>query len=193
MHTDPAQPTAVAESGLLLPPGYITALDPATGQLVAIRTQEQPLPIPAVPAAQPAAEPGLLERAQRYAAEQPDPIPATAPPAWQGVSPVVGQAVVLGGIASMGMLAAGGAVYLACGGLQMAGPWLNDATRFLGGAALLLVTAAAVAALAVRKLKAKTTTTGDGTVVNALFHRHTEMHVGKQSAGWKGSVTNNVK
>ncbi|MGE7437012.1 hypothetical protein [Kitasatospora sp. NPDC001175] len=188
MNTNPA----TAESALILPPGYITALDPATGQLVAIRTQEQP---PLTAPAQPGPEPSLLERAQRYAAEQPDPIPATAPPAWQGVSPLVGQSVVLGGIASMGMLAAGGALYLAGAGLQLAGPWFHEGAKFLGAAALFLAAAVGVTFVAARTLKSKmtTATTGDGTVINALFHRHTDVNIGKQSAGWKGSVTNNVK
>ncbi|MGW4651328.1 hypothetical protein [Kitasatospora sp. NPDC004289] len=184
-------PTA-AESGLILPPGYITALDPATGQIVAIRTQEQPATAPPAP---PGPEPSLLERAQRHAAEQPDPIPAAAPPAWQGVSPLVGQSVVLGGIASMGMLAAGGALYLAGAGLQLAGPWFHEGAQFLGAAALFLAAAVGATVVVARRLKSKMTsvTTGDGTVVNALFHKHNEVNINKQSAGWKGSVTNNIK
>lgn len=195
MNTNPTHTSTTAEAAsLILPPGYITALDPATGQLVAIRTQEQPPPTG--PAAQSAPEPSLLERVQRYAAEQPDPIPAAPPPARQGVNPMVGQAVVLGGIASMSMLAAGGAIYLAGAGLGLAGPWFHDAAEFLGAAALFLGAAVVVTVVAARKLKSQmtTTTTGDGSVVNALFHRHTEVNIGKQSAGfWKGTVNNNVR
>ncbi|MDH6107891.1 hypothetical protein P3T36_006350 [Kitasatospora sp. MAP12-15] len=189
--TEPTHPQS-----LILPPGYITALDPTTGQLVALRTQEQPLPT--APAPQPVPEPSLLDKAQRYAAAQPDPIPAAAPPAWQGVSPLVGQAVVLGGITSMGMLAAGGAIYLAGGGLQLAGPWFHDGAEFLGYAALFLAVAAAVTVAAARKLKSKMTARPAGSegapIVNALFHKQVEVNIGKQSAGFfKGTVNNNVR
>jgi hypothetical protein len=186
---------AAPTQSLILPPGYITALDPTTGQVVAVRTQEQPLPALAAEPQQ-APEASLLDKARHYAAAQPDPLPAAPPPAAQGVNPLVGQVVVLGGIASMTLLAAGGAVYLAGAGLHEAGPWFHDAALFLGYAALFLVAAVVVAVVAMRKLKAAATSTRtpDGTVVNALFHKHTEMHIGKQTGGfWKGTVTNNVR
>ncbi|MEU6972732.1 hypothetical protein AB0A71_34455 [Kitasatospora aureofaciens] len=190
MNTNPTSAMAGTEAAptqnLILPPGYITALDPTTGQVVAVRTQEQPA-LAAEP--QQASEPSLLEKARRYAAAQPDPLPTVPPPAAQGVNPVVGQVVVLGGITSMTLLAAGGAVYLAGAGLHEAGPWFHDA-------ALFLVAAVVVAVVAMRKLKAAATSTRtpDGTVVNALFHKHTEMHIGKQTGGfWKSTVTNNVR
>ncbi|MFE6871659.1 hypothetical protein ACFVFS_34545 [Kitasatospora sp. NPDC057692] len=34
--------------------------------------------------------------------------------------------------------------------------------------------------------------TATGTVL-AMFHRHTEVTIGKQSAGWKGTVNNDVR
>jgi hypothetical protein len=137
-----------------------------------------------------------LEKAKLYAAAQPDPAPAVAPPPAQGVNPVVGQMVVLGGVGSLAMLAAGGAIYIACAGLHTAGPWFHDASEFLKYAAVFIVAAVVAAVVAVRKLKAAmtTTTSGDGTVVNALFHRHTEVNIGRQTGGfWKGQIHNNVR
>ncbi|WP_042370541.1 hypothetical protein [Streptacidiphilus neutrinimicus] len=191
LDTEPLAP------GLILPPGYIDAIDPATGQIVAVRIQEQPL-LGLTPGPQPQPEPEPLtafEKAQQYAKTQPDPIPAAAPPPVTGVSPIVGQMVVLGGVGSLAMLAAGGAIYIACAGLHTAGPWLHDAGEFLQYAAIFIVAAVVAAVVAVRKLKAAmtTTTTGDGTVVNALIHRHTEVTIGKQTGGfWKGQIHNNV-
>ncbi|WP_042428051.1 hypothetical protein [Streptacidiphilus anmyonensis] len=186
-----------APAPLLLPPGYISAIDPATGTIVAVPVQEAPTPAPA-PELEPEPEQPLsaFEKAQIYARQQPEPVPAVAPPPAQGASPLVGQIVVLGGIASLAMLAAGGAIYIACEGLHVAGPSFHDATEFLKWAAAVLVVAVVVAVVAARKLKSAmtTTTSSDGTVVNALVHRHTEVNIGKQSGGfWKGQIHNNVR
>jgi hypothetical protein len=190
--TAPA-PEPVASRGLILPPGYVDAIDPANGQIVAVRIQEQPRPAPAPEPERPLT---AFEKAQIYAAAQPLPRPPAAPAPAQGASPLVGQIVVLGGIASLSMLAAGGAIYIACAGLHTAGPWFHDAADFLKYAAVFIVAAVVAAVVAVRKLKAAmtTATTGNGTVVNALVHRHTEVNIGRPSGGfWKGQIHNNVR
>jgi hypothetical protein len=184
---------ATSRPQLILPPGFVDAIDPATGQVVAVRVQDQPLPA-SIP--EPVPGPSALDKARWYAAAQPDPLPAAAPPPAQGISPIVGQVIVLGGIASLALLAAGGAIYIACEGLHVAGPWFHDAAEFLKYAALVLAVAVVASVVAARKLGAAMTTTrtGDGTVVNALVHRHTEVHIGKQTGGlWKGQIHNNVR
>lgn len=185
-------------AGLLLPPGYLSAIDPATGQVVAVRIADQPAPAPAPAPAAEVTEPltvqsvqdameTTLQRALRLAQEQPAPLPEQVPLQQQGLPPVYGQIVVLGSIT---MLAASGSAWILSVALAKAAPALPELPEVLRWTLYLVV--GIVAAVVAVRLMATTKTTTGGTKVTALVHREAHTHIGKQSGGfWKGQITNN--
>jgi len=191
-HQHPAD-TAPSTAGLLLPPGYISAIDPATGQVVAIPVADKSIPAPdpvAAPTVQSvqAAMETTLQKALRLAQEQPAPLPEQAPQEQQGLPPVYGQIVVLGSIT---MLAAGGSAWLLGAALAKAAPALPEVPEVLRWTLYLVV--GIVAAVAAVRLMAATKTTQGGTKVTALVHRESHTHIGRQTGGfWKGQVTNKL-
>lgn len=122
-HTTP--PTD-AFSTLMMPPGYIAALN-TDGQVVALRTTDPTTPV--TPAT-----------AQHTAEAE----PATLPP-------IVGQVVVLGSIT---VLAASGALWIAAAALRAVHPVLPDAIATLKWSALLV--AVVVLAVAAAKVRTRT-------------------------------------
>ncbi|WP_042404710.1 hypothetical protein [Streptacidiphilus carbonis] len=191
------QDTAPADRGanLLLPPGYISAIDPATGQIVAVAVADKPAPAPeptpvpelTVQSVQAAME-TTLQKALRLAHEQPAPLPEQAPQAPQGLPPVYGQIVVLG---SFAMLAASGSAWLLGAALAKAAPALPEVPEVLRWTLYLVV--GIVAAIVAVRLMATTKTGSGGTKVTALVHRESHTHIGKQTGGfWKGQVNNKL-
>ncbi|MFE0457777.1 hypothetical protein ACFW1A_00770 [Kitasatospora sp. NPDC058965] len=183
----PGTGPAVGRPGLILPPGYVTGIDPDTGQVVAVPTREPAAPDP---------DAGALARAQYYAALDPGPLEAVPPPPVQGLDPRTWQFAALAGVSSLSLLAAGGAVYLVCAGLHLAGPWLQDAAVLVGCVAGLLGVVALSTLGVARKLKTQPAAATDGSgqpVVNALLYRRVEVNIGEQKGGFfKGSVNNHV-
>jgi len=184
------QPTAPQpQPSPILPPGYLWALDPATSSMVAVRVQEPSAPAPALaPAAAPQPAPAgpeltALEKALLYARTQPDPIPATEAPAPQGLNPAVWQGAILGGV---GVVALSVSAWVLSEALRTAAPNLHYVPLILEWSAALL----AVAVVGLVVVKVRTRTSADGTTVNALVHRTSNVSIGKQSAGWKGTVSN---
>jgi hypothetical protein len=200
-HTDQRDADAApSTAGLLLPPGYITAIDPTTGQVVAVPVADTPA-CPAAPAPAPAPVEALtvqsvqaamettLEKALRMAKERPAPLPAQAPEPQQGLHPVWGQIVVLG---SISMLAASGSAWMLGAALHEAAPALPEIPEVLRWTLYLVI--GIVAAVVAVRLALTTKTSSGGTRVTALVHRETHTHIGKQTGGfWKGQVNNNIR
>lgn len=183
------QDTAPASNGanLLLPPGYISAID-HTGQIVAVRVADQPAPTPAPVVPEPPAPESALEKALRLAKEQPEPLPEQLPQGPQGLPPVYGQIVVLGSIT---MLAASGSAWILGAALAKAAPALPEVPEVLRWTLYLVV--GIVAAVVAVRLMATTKTGSGGTKVTALVHRESHTHIGKQTGGfWKGQVNNKL-
>ncbi|MDI5971418.1 hypothetical protein POF50_019105 [Streptomyces sp. SL13] len=128
MPTEPLHPAppANALSTLLMPPGYVAALN-ADGHIVALPTTD-----PATPTL-PAGE------------------PADAEPEHATMPPIVGQIVVLGSITA---LAASGALWIAAAALRAVHPVLPDAITALKWSALLVATV--VLAVAAAKVRTRT-------------------------------------
>ncbi|MEY9961334.1 hypothetical protein [Streptacidiphilus sp. MAP5-52] len=190
--------TAPNTAGLLLPPGYISAIDPTTGQIVAVLVADRPASAPApepapvsaltVQSVQAAME-TTLQKALRLAHEQPAPLPEQTPQEQQGLPPVYGQIVVLGSIT---MLAASGSAWLLGAALAKAAPALPELPEVLRWTLYLVV--GLVAAIVAVRLMATTKTGSNGTKVTALVHRESHTHIGKQTGGFfKGTVNNNVR
>lgn len=168
--TDPA--------GLLLPPGYISAIDPATGQVVAVRVADQPAPAPAPES--------TLEKALRLAREQPEPLPEQPPQPQPAQHPRYGEAVIWGSVA---MLSTSTALWIASDALKNAAPDLAELPEVFRWT-LYLVLGIVAGVVAVRLLLTTKTTQG-GTSITALVHREAHTHIARQTGGfWKGQVNN---
>ncbi|MGY0466921.1 hypothetical protein ACW14Y_42680 (plasmid) [Kitasatospora sp. cg17-2] len=202
----PAADTAVDLNAYLLQEGFVVAsLD---GRVVAVPLQ----PSPATPALIPALVDGkviavpvhnpLAAAAETAAKPLPAPAaPAPVPVVDPGLPLAVRQYVLYGSIAS---LAAGGAVWMLGAAVAQVAPHADALGDLLKWAAVLVAAVVLGVAGLLGKLRSATGTGagtsasagGDGAStgpVLAMFHRHTEVTIGRQSAGWKGTVTNNVR
>ena len=177
------QEQPAAPAALLLPPGYLSAIDPGTGQVVAVRIADQPAPGP-VP--QPAAPETALAKAMRMAREQPDPLPEQLPQP-QSVQPRLGQTVIYGSVAA---LAGSTALWIIADALATAAPALPEIPEILRWSVYLVI--AVVVCVVVLRLLATTKTSEGGSRVTALVHREAHTHIERQTGGfWKGRITNN--
>ncbi|MEV6209085.1 hypothetical protein [Kitasatospora sp. NPDC051914] len=159
--------------------GQIAAV-PVHNPLAAAAAQPQPAPAaPAVPAAQPLADPAL---------------------------PLAVRHCILYG--SVVALAAGGAVWMVGAAVAAAAPHAGQFGELLQYAALLVGAVVLGLAVLLGKLRTVTgparpgpagagagaTASGDGATatgtVPALVHRTHQTNIGRQSAGWRGSISN---
>jgi hypothetical protein len=125
---------APTTTGLLLPPGYLSAIDPGTGQVVAVRIADQPAPAPMPQPAAPAPE-TALEKAMRMALERPDPLPEQ-PPQPQPGQPRLGQTVIYGSVAA---LAGSTALWIVADALATAAPALPQIPEILRWSVYLVI------------------------------------------------------
>ncbi|MER5353436.1 hypothetical protein ABT093_24260 [Kitasatospora sp. NPDC002551] len=210
IYTGPATAadTAVDLNAYLLQDGFVPAsLD---GQVVAVPLQ----PSPATPALIPALVDGKviavpvhnpLAAAAAAAHAQPDPAPAAPaqPPADPGLPLALRQGLRYG---AGGLLAAGAVTWMVGAGIGEVAPHADQIGKILMWATVTIAAVAIGVAALLGKLRAvtsgsasgtSTTAGGDGSTatgtVLAMFHRHTEVTIGKQSAGWKGTVNNDVR
>ena len=200
-----AADTAVDLNAYLLEPGYVpAALD---GRVVAVPLQPTattPALIPALIDGKVIAVPVHNPLAAATAAQE-QPVPAPAAPAQPaadpGLSLAVRQCVLYGSIAS---LAAGGAVWMLGAAVAEVAPHASEIGDVLKWAAVLVAAVVLGVAGLLGKLRsvaaststgASATASGDGAsatgTVLALVHRTHQTSIGRQSAGWRGSITNN--
>ncbi|GLW73676.1 hypothetical protein Kpho02_59750 [Kitasatospora phosalacinea] len=209
----PLDPSAV----ILLEPGYVPF--PKNGTVVALPTTAQPGDTTCVPAlidGQATAVPvfdvaaqlavldaRLAEHRRAIAAMNyaPAPAPVADPAAEQGLPLVVRQCVLYGSIAS---LVAGGAVWMLGAAVAEIAPHADEIGDLLKWAAVLV--AAVVLGVAgllgkLRSLPSGTSgsaatangehSTATGTVLTLSYRpQHHTTTIGRQSAGWRGSITN---
>ncbi len=125
------------------------------------------------------------------------PVPAIDP----GLSLAVRQYVLYGSIAS---LAAGGAVWMLGAAVAEVAPHAGEIGDVLKWAAIVVALVVLGVSGLLGKLRSVATGTASGTsatasgdgasatgTVLALVHRTHQTSIGKQSAGWRGSITNN--
>ncbi|MFE4356126.1 hypothetical protein [Kitasatospora sp. NPDC056800] len=190
----------------LLQEGFVPAsLD---GQVVAVPLQ----PSPTTPALIPALVDGKviavpvhnpLAAAAAAAQAQPAPTPAVQaqPAAEQGLPLALRQGILY---SCAGALALGGLTWMVGAGVGEVAPYADQIGKVLMWAAATVAAVAIGVAALLGKLRsvassagagASATTSGDGSsatgTVLALVHRTHQTHIGKQSAGWRGSITNN--
>lgn len=139
------------------------------------------------------------------AAAQPQPVPqpaaAAQPVAEQGMPLAVRQYLLVG---SLTALAASGAVWVLGAAVAEVAPHADKLGEVLKWAAVLVGAVVVGTAALLGKLRSVTsgqaggagaTATGDGATatgtVLALVHRTHQTNIGRQSAGWRGSITNN--
>ncbi|MFF8775080.1 hypothetical protein [Kitasatospora sp. NPDC015120] len=207
IYTGPATAadTAVDLNAYLLQDGFVPAsLD---GQVVAVPLQLSPATPALIPAlvdgkviAVPVHNP-LATAAAATARQQPDPAPAR-PAADPGLPLALRQGLRYG---AGGLLAAGAVTWMVGAGIGEVAPHADQIGKILMWATITIATVAIGVAALLGKLRAITsgsasgtpTTADDGSTaagtVLAMFHRHTEVTIGKQSAGWKGTVNNDVR
>ncbi|GAA2121436.1 hypothetical protein GCM10009759_71150 [Kitasatospora saccharophila] len=217
MTPDPGSRRLDASSVILLEEGYLPA--PVNGQIVAVPVGaaaygEEATCVPALVDGQAVAVPVLAVGAyldsldarlaeHRHAIAAMDPAPAPAPTAGaaaeQGLPLAVRQYVLYGSIAS---LAAGGAVWMLGAAVATVAPHADQIGDVLKWVAVLVAAVVLGAAGLLGKLRSLTSSTGTasasgehstatGTVL-ALSYRpqHHTTTIGRQSAGWRGSITN---
>ncbi|MFD9061432.1 hypothetical protein ACFVZ3_07940 [Kitasatospora purpeofusca] len=201
----PAADTAVDLNAYLLQEGFVAAaLD---GRVVAVPLH----PSPATPALIPALVDGKviavpvhnpLAVSAAAAPAQPGPLPAAAPApaADPGLSRAVRQCVLYGSAAA---LAAGGFVWMAGAAVGEVAPHADQLGTVLKWASIAVATVVVGVAALLGKLRAVatgagaagTTASGEGASATgtsfALVHRTHQTTIGRQSAGWRGSITNN--
>ncbi|MBP0453988.1 hypothetical protein J5Y04_31265 [Kitasatospora sp. RG8] len=199
-----AADTAVDLNAYLLQDGFVPAsLD---GQVVAVPLQ----PSPTTPALIPALVDGKVIAVPVHnpltAAAQPQPAPAPAaqaqPAAEQGLPLALRQGILYG---CVGALAVGGLTWMVGAGVGEVAPYADQIGKVLMWAAATVAAVVIGVAALLGKLRSVTSSSagasatagGDGSTatgtVLAMFHRHTAVTVGRQSAGWKGTVNNNVR
>ncbi|WBP91993.1 hypothetical protein [Kitasatospora cathayae] len=138
----------------------------------------------------------------RRAIDAQAPVPAAAQPVDPGLSLAVRQYVLYGSIAS---LAAGGAVWMLGAAVAEVAPHASQLGELLKWAAILVAAVVLGVAGLLGKLRSVASgsvsgtgasASGDGAsatgTVLALVHRTHQTHIGRQSAGWRGSITNNI-
>ncbi|GAA1233960.1 hypothetical protein GCM10009665_25310 [Kitasatospora nipponensis] len=199
---------------ILLEPGYLPAT--LNGQVVAIPLNPESREATCVPGlvggqaeAIPVHDPVATleattarlnaELTAALAIRMPGPTTPVQPVAEPGLSLAVRQYVLYGSIAS---LAAGGAVWMLGAAVAEVAPHAGELGDLLKWAAVLVAAVVLGVAGVLGKLRSVaagttsgTTASGDGAsatgTVLALVHRTHQTHIGRQSAGWRGSITNN--
>ncbi len=199
---------------ILLEPGYVPST--VDGEIVAIPMRfdhGDATSVPALVDGQAAALPvydpvaHLKEMTARLAADNAAARLAQATTAAQpvtepGLSLAVRQCVLYGSIAS---LAAGGAVWMIGAAVAVVAPHASEIGDVLKWAAVLVAAVVLGVAGLLGKLRSvastgsasgtSATASGDGAsatgTVLALVHRTHQTSIGRQSAGWRGSITNN--
>ncbi|MCU7827318.1 hypothetical protein [Kitasatospora sp. DSM 101779] len=161
--------------------------------------------VPAIIDGQVAAVPVHNPLTTAQAAEQAQPAPAApAVPAGQpvadpGLPLAVRHCILYGSVAA---LAAGGAVWMLGAAVGEVAPHADQLGHVLKWAAIAVAAVVVGLACLLGKLRsvaagagAGATASGDGSsatgTVLALVHRTHQTNIGKQSAGWRGSITNN--
>ncbi|MFJ6384689.1 hypothetical protein ACIQI7_32365 [Kitasatospora sp. NPDC092039] len=198
---------AVDLNAYLLQEGFVPAsLD---GQVVAVPLQPSPTTPALIPAlvdgkviAVPVHNP-LAAAAAAAAQQQPAPAPAAQaqPAAEQGLPLALRQGILYG---CAGALTVGGLTWMVGAGVGEVAPYADQIGKVLMWAAATVAAVAIGVAALLGKLRSVAssagtgaTASGDGSTASgpvlAMFHRHTEVTIGKQSAGWKGTVNNNVR
>jgi hypothetical protein len=161
----PAAHTAEQQGRYVMPPEYVTAIDP-DGRLVAIPVAQTAPEAPPAPAA----------------ALEPAPTTETAPPPRTGLSPAIVQGTLLGcGVA----ITVATATYLVLEGLHAAGPYLDEA-----GHALMWL-AAAIGTIVVLLLTAKVRSNTNGRASISLYHREQTTTIDKQTARGRNAQIHN--
>ncbi|WP_043478087.1 hypothetical protein [Kitasatospora sp. MBT66] len=199
---------------ILLEPGYMPSN--FDGEIVAVPTSRDhggATSVPALVDGQAAAVPvfdvsarldvmeARLAEHRRAIAAMPPVSPAAAPAVDPGLSLAVRQYVLYGSIAS---LAAGGAVWMLGAAVAEVAPHAGQIGDVLKWAAVLVAAVVLGVAGLLGKLRSLAAGTGSGTsasaggdgasatgTVLALVHRTHQTSIGRQSAGWRGSITNN--
>ncbi|MGW2401776.1 hypothetical protein ACWCYY_35005 [Kitasatospora sp. NPDC001664] len=167
--------------------------------------QAVPVPVFDATAYLDAAEVRLAEHRRAIAAMDPmpptRPVPTAAPAlpvADPGLPLAVRQYVLYGSVAA---LAAGGAVWMVGAAVAAVAPHADELGDLLKWAAVLVAAVVLGVTGLLGKLRtlggstgAAASATGDGATASgtvlALVHRTHQTHIGKQSAGWRGTVTN---
>ncbi|MET9396032.1 hypothetical protein [Kitasatospora sp. NPDC002965] len=200
----------------LLEPGYTAAQ--IDGRIVAMRVgrdrDDDVDFVPAIVDGQPGAVPVLdvtafldaaeaRNAAHREAIDAMTPAAPVAPVADPGLPQAVRQYVLYGSIAS---LAAGGAMWMIGAAVAEAAPHADKLGELLKWAAILVGAVVLGVAGLLGKLRSVTTQAASGTApaatasgegatatgtVLALVNRTHTTTIGRQSAGWRGSITNN--
>ncbi|MFJ1796530.1 hypothetical protein [Kitasatospora griseola] len=207
IYTSPATTTAdlaVDLNAYLLQEGFAPAsLD---GQVVAVPLQ----PSPTTPALIPALVDGKviavpvhnpLAAAAAAAQQQPAPAAQAQPAAEQGLPLALRQGILYG---CAGALAVGGLTWMVGAGVGEVAPYADQIGKVLMWAAATVAAVVIGVAALLGKLRSVASSAGTGATASgegstasgpvlAMFHRHTELTIGKQSAGWKGTVNNNVR
>ncbi|MFD5084340.1 hypothetical protein ACFWOG_17090 [Kitasatospora sp. NPDC058406] len=206
----PADPQVI-----LLEPGYVPST--VDGEIVAVPMSldhGDATSVPALIAGQAAAVPvfdvsahldamtaRLADHRRAVDAQAPAPAPTVDP----GLSLAVRQYVLYGSIAS---LAAGGAVWMVGAAVAEVAPHAGEIGDLLKWAAVLVAAVVLGVAGLLGKLRAAAAAAGTGTgagafasasgdgasatgTVLALVHRTHQTTIGRQSAGWRGAITNN--
>ncbi|MEU8926996.1 hypothetical protein AB0D10_39775 [Kitasatospora sp. NPDC048545] len=203
--TAPRADTAIDLNAYLLQEGFVPAsLD---GLVVAVPLRpaaDTPALIPALVDGKVVAVPVHNPLATQAAQAQPAPaaVAPMQPPADPGLPLAVRHGVLYGSAAA---LAAGGFVWMVGAGIGLVAPHSGDIAEVLKWMAIAVATVAVGVAALIGKLRAvaskaasgaSATATGDGAnatgTVLALVHRTVNTNIAKQSAGWRGSVTNNI-
>ncbi|MFJ7250133.1 hypothetical protein ACIQWA_36615 [Kitasatospora sp. NPDC098652] len=201
----PAADTAVDLNAYLLQEGFVPAF--LDGQVVAVPLQ----PTPTTPALIPALVDGKVIAVPVHnplaaVAAQAQPTPAPAAPAQPATDPglplAVRQCVLYGSAAA---LAAGGLMWMVGAAVGEVAPHADQLGTVLKWASIAVATVVIGVAALLGKLRsvaagastgASVSAGGDGSsatgTVLALVHRTHTTTIGKQSAGWRGSITNNV-
>ncbi|KOV23128.1 hypothetical protein ADK60_24210, partial [Streptomyces sp. XY431] len=137
------------------------------------------------------------------AAQQPAPAPvAQAQPAVEQGLPLALRQGILYGCA--GALAVGGLTWMVGAGVGEVAPYADQIGKVLMWAAATVAAVVIGVAALLGKLRSVASSAGAGATASgdsstafgpvlAMFHQHTEVTIGKQSAGWKGTVNNNVR
>ncbi|WP_033821001.1 hypothetical protein [Kitasatospora sp. MBT63] len=203
----PAADTAVDLNAYLLQEGFVPAcLD---GQVVAVPLHPGPETPALIPAlvdgkviAVPVHNPLAAATTAATAHAQPGPAPAAVPhpAADPGLPKAVRDCLLYGSIAAV---AAGGAVWMLGAAVGEVAPHAEQLGHLLKMAAIAVGAVVIGVAALLGKLRsvsagagaAAATASGDGAsatgTVLTLFNRTHTTTIGKQSAGWRGSITNN--
>ncbi|WP_331731452.1 hypothetical protein [Kitasatospora sp. NBC_01300] len=164
--------------------------------------QAEAVPVFDVTAFVDAAEERIAAHRRAVDTMAPAPVPAAAPAADQGLPLAVRQYIVFGSLAA---LAAGGAMWMLGAAIAEVAPHADKIGELLKWTAVLVGAVVLGVATLLGKLRSLTTTAAPGTApaatasgegasatgtVLAFVHRTHTTTIGRQSAGWRGSINN---